>query len=359
MQESLEEGHLSLGQFSLRSLAEELVGREWVESLNPRHETGMVLTEANSAVDTSVFSNIFGQLAYSAIMDAYDNPAFIGDQLVTTVPTTLNGERIPGMSTLGDDSEIVDEAQLYPTTGIAEDWIDTPVIPKRGHIVPVTKEAVFHDNVHLVLTRAGEVGNSLGISKDNRILDVALGETNNYKRRGSSFNTYAASGGHGIVNQHSGVLADWSDIDEAELLFDAMTDPNNTEPIDVLPTTLIVPSALRHKARQILGAERIDSRPNLTNAAGEITIGPSTLSPYELLTSPRIKARTSSAAQWWFGNPKKAFWYMENWPITITQQGPDSPEAFSRDIVVQFKASEKGVPAVVDPHFMVHSDAGE
>ena len=35
---------------------------------------------------------------------------------------------------------------------------------------------------------------------------------------------------------------------------------------------------------------------------------------------------------------------MENWPITVTQSPPNSEADFSQDIVVRYKASERGPP---------------
>ena len=46
----------------------------------------------------------------------------------------------------------------YPHLGFGEDYIETPSTTKRGFIVPVTKEAIFFDRTHLILSRAAEAG---------------------------------------------------------------------------------------------------------------------------------------------------------------------------------------------------------
>ena len=46
---------------------------------------------------------------------------------------------------------------------------------------------------------------------------------------------------------------------------------------------------------------------------------------------------------------------MENWPITVTQAPPNSEAEFSQDIVLRFKASERGAAAVLDPRCVVKS----
>ena len=52
--------------------------------------------------------------------------------------------------------------------------------------------------------------------------------------------------------------------------------------------------------------------------------------------------------RWELGDPA-AFAYMENWPITVTQARSNSEAEFNQDIVLRFKASERGVPAVMEP----------
>ena len=59
---------------------------------------------------------------------------------------------------------------------------------------------------------------------------------------------------------------------------------------------------------------------------------------------------------WWFlGDFRKAFAYMENWPITVTQSPPNSEADFNQDIVIRFKASERGAAAVLNPRYVVKS----
>jgi len=73
----------------------------------------------------------------------------------------------------------------------------------------------------------------------------------------------------------------------------------------------------------------------------------------------RIVASGVAAAEakkyWFIGDFKKAFAYMENWPITVTQSPANSEADFSQDIVVRFKASERGAAAVINPRYVVKS----
>ena len=52
---------------------------------------------------------------------------------------------------------------------------------------------------------------------------------------------------------------------------------------------------------------------------------------------------------------RRALAYMENWPITVTQSPANSDAEFNQDIVVRFKASERGATAVINPRYVVKS----
>ena len=151
----------------------------------------------------------------------------------------------------------------YPSLGFAEDYIETPQTTKRGFIVPVTKEAIFFDRTHLILQRAAEVGEVLGLNKEKRLLDLLIGATNNYKWKGAGYNTYSSTGS-GVapdgnwVNEMTEELVDWTDIDAAEQLFADILDPNTGEPVLIQATTVLVMPAYRHAAHRIFNAVEID-----------------------------------------------------------------------------------------------------
>jgi hypothetical protein len=46
---------------------------------------------------------------------------------------------------------------------------------------------------------------------------------------------------------------------------------------------------------------------------------------------------------------------MQNWPMQVTVQRGDSESAFKQDIVQRYKASERGVPAVMEPRAVVRN----
>jgi len=328
--------------------------------MDPR-SGGVALLEAGEGVDVTAFSNITGQVVRAKIMDAYQQEAFVVSKLVDTIPTRLDGEKIPGIGRVSDDVAEVRPGMPYPNLGFSEDYIETPQTTKRGFIVPVTREAIFFDRTHLVLQRAAEVGEILGLNKEKRLIDLLIGATNNYKWKGTAYNTYYAAADSGPwTNVTTEELVDWTDVDAAEQLFADILDPNTGEPVLVKATTVLVMPAYRHAAHRIFNASELtytasgaETSSTVANPLGNYRVAESRLAYRRIVAS----GQTSDAAKkWWFiGDFKKAFAYMENWPITVTQSPAHSEAEFNQDIVVRFKASERGAAAVINPRLVAKS----
>lgn len=356
--EALREGHLKPEDFSLRDLAEQFCGPAWLRALDPR-SGGVELREAaGDGIDVTAFRNITGQIVYSKILEGYQHEAFVASRLVDTIPTRFDGEKIPGAAKLGDAAESIHPGMPYPTYGFGEDWIETPSTTKHGFIVPVTREAIFFDRTNLVLARAAEVGEALGLNKEKRLLDVLIGATNPFVWKGTAYDTYQAATPW-INTLGSNELIDWTDVDAVEQLFANMLDPHTGEPILLRGTTVLVAPAYRHAAHRIFQANEI----RYTSGATETIVTNPMASEYRVEVSRlmyrRVIAAGTAAAdakKWWFaGDFARAFAYMENWPITVTQAPTNSEAEFTHDIVVRYKASERGAAAVLDPRYVVKS----
>jgi hypothetical protein len=359
LSEALREGHLKPEDFSIRDLAEALVpdGREWVRMLDPRSAGAVSVLESGQGVDVTAFLNITGQVIYSKIMEAYQQEAFVISKLVDTIPTRLDGEKIPGIARVTDTIDEVGPGMPYPHLGFGEDYIETPSTTKRGFIVPVTKETIFFDRTHLVLSRAAEVGEVLGLNKEKRLIDLVIGVTNNYKWKGVTYNTYQAATPW-INSLASNELVDWTNVDKAEQLFADILDPNTGEPVLVRGTTVLVTPAYRHAAHRVFAAAELTF-----TAAGSTTatVAANPLSGYRVYDSRLAYRRiiasgvaAATAKKYWFvGDFRRAFAYMENWPITVTQAPLGSEAEFNNDIVLRFKASERGAAAVINPRYVV------
>ena len=223
----------------------------------------------------------------------------------------------------------------------------------RGVIVPVTKEAVFFDRTGLVLQRAGEVGEAMGKNKEKRIADVWLGVTNPYKWRGTTYNTYVDTPWDNL--SASTALADWANVDTVIQLLNAMTDPDTSEPILISGNTLVVPQALWATAMRITNATQVRQLSGTGNNSA--TYSDSPIPGIKPMTSPYVYNRTSSTSTWFFGDPSKAFAYMENQPVQVTQAPQNSEAEFTNDIVARYKVSERGAAAVLNPRYMVKATA--
>lgn len=374
--EALETEQLVPADFSLRDVFEafvvndsgEQVGRDVLdECFAPGSNKSFVKMEAAGAVSSDAFTNISGQVLFNTFLKSYQSEDFVFTNMIPTIPTVFSGERIPGISDIGDKAMIVAEGETYPLAGVNENYIDTPQTVKRGVIVPVTKEAVFFDRTGLLLDRASKVGTALGINKEKRAIDCVIDENttaHRYKWRGTVYGTYQTSTPW-INDKTSNGLVDWTNIDAVELLLAAITDPDTGEPVMIMADTLMVAPQLFKAASRILNATNINvsvggfaTTGNLsrTNAPNPIGMGQYT-SNYKLVSTRLMPTRSAVDTDFWLGNPKQACAYMQNWPITITQAPPNSEEEFNRDIFYRFKAGERGAYFVRDPRFLSRSAA--
>lgn len=343
----------SLEDWSLRGLFESLVddGRELVEHHFGGEQGGFSMREASDVVNTALFANITGNYVYNAILRAFEMPELIGDRLVTIMPSSEQTERIPGVAPLGDQAEVVAEGAPYGRAVTQERWVDTPTTVKRGLIVDITKEILFFDKTGQVLIECRRVGEFLAINRERRILDAVLGISTIYRRNGQ-----AAVATYGSDNTSASTpLVDWTSVDTVNLKLMGLTDPDTGDPISIMADSLIVPPALEMTANRIRAAVQTSTvyQPNAASGTAnnnrETWVnGNSVKRQFEVLSNQYVKERTSSDTSWFWGAPKRAFAYVQNWPLGVTALGDNSYLSFERDVVSSYKASERGTPAVIE-----------
>lgn len=353
MAELFADRSVNLGDFSIRKLFEACVddGYELVQNhFDPSGGGGVRLLEATGAVNTAMFAATQGQYLYNAILRAYQMPELIGDMLVTVINSKESGEKIPGVSEIGDEVEVVGEGKPYPTAAVAENWIQTPETIKRGLMINLTKEVIFFDKTGQILQRAANIGRTIAINREKRILDVALGISTVYSRNGAAVEaTYGSDN-----TTASNPLVDWTSVDTADTKFSEITDPDTGEPIVVTANVMVVPIAKHNLARRIINATMTGQ----TTSSRETRVSSNSLNQnYSVLSNAYVKQRTSSDSTWFYGNPKEAFVYMQNWPLTVEQEGENGHLAFSNDIVARFKASERGAAGVLERRYMLKATA--
>lgn len=359
LREGFEKKQIKPTDFSLRKLFEEFVpnGTEIVNSWSGGPGSGIKLYEAGE-VNTAAFANITQQVLSSMALEALTPVEMPFQTLIPSFSTKYRGEKIAGVSGLGDVGAVVPEAMPYPLAGPIEDWLETPITTKRGVIVPVTKEAIFFDQTGMVLDRCRQVGESLAIAKEKRAVDCVIDENttaHRYKWRGTAYATYQTSTPWDNVSASS-TLEDWTDINLVMQTFNGLLDPNTGEPIVVTPTHLICAQETEWTAKRILNATglsiAIGGFPTSGSNPSQTHFG-NIVPKLNLLSTAYVASRQATDTSWYVGNPAKAFVYMENWPITVAQAPMNSELEFTSDIAFRFKASEMGAYFTREPRQMV------
>lgn len=368
--ETCRENRVNFEQASLRDLFEAFVpdGRELLETFNPRSRRsgGVILHEAGSAVKTAAFSNIIGQISYNAVLDAYEDPEYLYPELATTEQATTQQEEIvPGIGMLGDSAEDIGETEEYPVVGLTEEWITVPKKVKDGFIVPLSKEAIWEDKTGLLLDRARGGARSMAITREKEAIDNATGITSTYRRLSGPIQaTYGSSHTQGdFANlKTSNGLANETNIEAAEALWDEITDPNTGEPVMIGGAMqVLIPTALRKTYKRILGATHVEF--GTRSATTPVATSPTAfdLDKWRTYGQPLcnayVKSRTGSATTWFLGDFKGAFGYSEVWPLTVEEMAPNSHASFTRDIVSAFKVSRKGVYYCKEPRKVIKCTA--
>jgi len=351
--EALKQGDLKADDFSVRDLAESFLpgGLSQIEQMAVSDSTWLTEDAAIPFVST------VGAVIDTKIKEAYNQEVFAASKLVRTIPTRLDGEKIHTFGAITDDDLAIATGEHYASGHLHAGYIETPGTTKHGLIIPVTKEAVFFDQTHHLLERATEVGEILAMNKEKRILDMVLGLTKTYKQNGTEWDTYLpGSASHPWKNLLSGnELLNWESVESAEDVFGEMVDPISGNPILIEPNTVLVMPPKRHLAHRLFYASSVSYEDGQTastirNPFAKYRLVSSRLAYQQLKSQQGV---TNPDKVWIIGNFRKAFAYMENWGITVTKSASGSEADFTRDIVVRFKASERGTPAVIDPRYVV------
>lgn len=329
---------------------------------------GRALREAAGAVSTASFQNISGQIVYSAVLDAYEAEEMVFTKLIPEeriTNGTLDGEKIAGITEIGDEVAIRNEADPYVLAGVGEDWIFAPPVKDRGMIVPVTWEAIFADRTGRLLERCGDVGKWCGVNREKRAIDCVIDENttaHRYNWRGTVIETYNDNtGNHTWDNRAaSNALVDWTDLDTAEQVFNGITDPYTGEPVMIEPKHLVVTKQLEQTAMRILNATEIRvATPGYATTGNptETIVGNPYRNKYQLVTSRLLAARLATDTHWFLGDIAAAFRYRVAEPMNVQQAPSNSDDEFKRRIVQQFRVNERGAYYTRNPRFVVQNTA--
>ncbi|AWM41757.1 hypothetical protein GobsT_71400 [Gemmata obscuriglobus] len=327
--------------------------------------------ESAGANSTTAFLNITQQFAYERVLAAYDVPARVFVNAIPTRPSKFKFERIPGVTHVGDESDVVEEGKPYPEVGVGEDWTDTPETRKRGMVARATKEAVFFDQTGEFMTKLDSLGEWQGVSDEKRAITciVDAGETpkNQYRYRWRNYGplpTYGDNSGlHSWDNLvASNALVDYTDVQAAWQCLVEMLDPATGEPQNVtvkhicVPPALAftVPFALKGMVRRTAPGFATSGNPasaEIPNPTGDI------VGQIQAMSSQLFRAVSGSDTTWFIGDIGAAFEQIENWPLTVTTMGAGSQLEFDQDIIFQSKVSKRSTFSTVQPRKMVKCTA--
>lgn len=397
----LKDRHLRAEDFSLAELCEAIVGPTWKNLFNPdsrelgRYTTARSLVEATGGsraliestgvgVDPTAFLNIntftsvVGGLVEVKILEAFKNPAFIGDALCPAEPTKLNGQKIIGVNRLGDRGKKRLPGEAHTRAQFNERWVQTPETRENALAVDVYKETIFYDLTGDLMNVAGSVGEELAYRRELEILSLVTGASNSFNYNGVAYNTYSTSlGALGYFNDFSNLLNDWTAIQADMLKFARMQDPGTGKRILTMPNTILVNPAKVATANLILQATSTERRtgtgsPTQTGS-NPLNVSVTGSNPYsgqfQILSSPLLEqVCTASAADgglalsqsdadeyWWMLESGKSFRYMQNYPLSVSQSAPNQYEMLDRGIVASYFANERGIPSVWSPWHIVRN----
>jgi len=369
----IKEGKIKVSELSILDVARATLGDSALmklQTMDAEH-VSLGLRESVDPVNLMLFSEITQLLVLEGAMEAYNAPEYIGGMLFKAENSKRDLVRKPGLALIDDDALVVPEGEEYPDVKFGGDYQDLPTSVKRGLKVGVTREAMFFDETSEIQKRAAQIGERIGTNKEKRMLRVFLGIVNNYNRNGVARNTYVASADPRINKLASNPLNDWHNVDSAMNLFTAMTDDRTKtggtitgEPIQVTPDTLVVSPYKLMTSLSILNATQVRAT---TNTAVDQRLGanpittPGFKTPISsvwldwLLVNEGSVSAANAREYWTIGQPKKAFTYRTLFPFQMLTAPPNNTAEFERDVVLQYRGSERGVAYVESPWYVAQS----
>ena len=371
LREAIEAGELSPTDFNFGSLFIESFGlHEFYACKSGRASAQEVMarvSEADGGVTTAGFQNISGQILYSAARVGFTSEDFVFAPLVSEEDAIiLDGEKIPGITDIGNAAAVRKEGDPYTEMGFGEDWIQTPPVPDIGGIVSLTWEAVFNDRTGDVMGKAQNGGYSIGLSEEISAIDALVDENvtaHRYNWRNSGrIATYGDnSGSHSWDNlTATNALVDWTDVDNCEQTANAVVNPFTGLPILTDLTDIVVTKQNEQAANRIVTATEV-----AVTTPGYATSGnPSRatqknpmLGKYTVRTSRLLAQRMATDTDWFLANIAKALLRKVAEPLNTVRAPSNTKDDFERRIVARFRSNKRWAHVVREPRLLQKNTA--
>lgn len=384
----LKPNRVKSSEISLRNLAEAIMGHDFVDEYyhpNSGYNFGLmgnplsVRSVQEAAIDPSAFVDIntfnlaTAGLINAEIMDRFNQPEFIGRNLVTVKPTKMNGQKLVAVARMPTVSKAAKgrlPGEGHAEIGFGQAFQTSPETVENALKCKVTREAVFFDYTDQVLEEAGMVGHELAYGQEKDIADTVLGVSNSYNRNGTSYNTYQTASPW--INDQSNAFSDVVNIDNSRQLFIGMTDPESGKEILVQANDILCMPAMEIQFRAKLFAPTIQfgtqqSAGNFPTVWNNANNPIQSIQNYKLMTASAIwfnrataadglNLSASNAKQYWFnGDFAKAFWWFENWPMTPWMASADELTMKDQGLIAVYGANYRGVAYSREPRYCVRN----
>ena len=362
----LNEGRLSVEDFSYRELAEACgvlpsLGR--LREPLVEEDADALLAESNPGVGTNLFKVVTGELVGRKVIEGYEDDAgFVGDKLVSVMPSRGRGQKLAGFRALAGPSEVA-EGHAYEESSFGEKFVTTEEA-KKGRILSINEELIAFDQTGEINRRAMALGYALRQERERTIVravtDADAATKPVYRPGGGGTPLYAEDGSQrnclGGANTTSPDYASplplegYRSVETAlayratEVLDDRID--GTPRPVMAPARQMLVPERLRGTALSIVNATEV----GVVTAAGEARMA----NPHrdiEVLSSPFIDEQGVDA-DWYLGTFARQFVWTEIWPVQTFLQQSDSPAAFERDVVLRVKARYFGGVSAVDTAYV-------
>jgi len=373
--ELLNEKELTPDDFSYYELAEACGVLPQLRSLR---ETPLVaggpsawLSESGVGVGTNLFQVVTGELIGRKVLEGYeDESGFIGDKLVTVLPSRLRSQRLAGFTALAGPTDVA-ENHPYEESTFEEKYV-TSLESKQGRILSITEELIAFDQTGEINRRAMALGYYLRQERERTIVRAVTDADSGagkfvYRPAGAGQALYASNGSRrnyvGVGNTTSSSfntavpLVDWTDVEHvlhyrATEVIDDRID-GERRPIVAPVRQLLTPERLRGTARSIVNSTEI----SITADEVATKFANPVHGLVEVLSSPFVDEQGGQAVNdWYLGDFRRQFVWTEIWPVQTFLQRNESEAAFERDVVLRVKARYYGGVSAVDTVFVTKVD---
>ena len=327
IEKALKEKKISPSDFSLKEI--------WEACTNG--------ASVHEAVSYKSFPKITGALINSQLIAAYDHVPTIGDKITTTLKSVHKNETIAGISAVEGPDKVA-EQERYKDSSITEKYV-TAMSEKYGRMISITEEMIYFDQTDQVLIRANDIGEETAQYKEKLIVEGVLDVNSDvWQPSGvataiySSTNKNTASatfGESGLETARKTIQMMQNDAGDQASSTDSEKDYIFIDDANMI---LLVPSDLEVEAWQM---ENSALTPESAENAKNFFKG-----RFTTLTSPYISKR--STTNWFMGNFKKDFRWIEVWPLQTFTQPAGHEDEFMADIKTRLKVRFYGTVAAVD-----------